>query len=206
MNGKAAIAVILATAVEVEPNFIIESHAYLAIGGDMALWERVRNVLVGSGLMTISPRHTLHLTPKGRELGVECKKLIEAVQKEKVHNVMHMATQTLPGTAPQAPANASPVDRAFREKPAGGVVAETTVPYDNKRMQSKFKSTCVTCGKTIEKGEEIIYRKGLGAKHYSCFAQEPLPNAGSEQCHTSAEDYACSDLGYEDACAAACGH
>jgi hypothetical protein len=104
MDGKAAIATILATAVEVEPNFIIESHAYLAIGGDMALWERVRNALVDGGLMKISPRHTLHLTPKGRKLGVECKKLIETVQKKKVYNVMHMATQTLPGTAPQAPA------------------------------------------------------------------------------------------------------
>lgn len=59
-------------------------------------------------------------------------------------------------------------------------------------MVAKFKGTCATCGATIRKGEQIEWSRGTGAKHITCSAQPDVN-----------EDYPCSDMDYEDQCAAA---
>ena len=67
-----------------------------------------------------------------------------------------------------------------------------------KTMTSKFKGTCRKCGGNIAKGSEIKWSKETGAMHLSCSPDQP----NQQYSH---EDYPCSDLGYEDACARACG-
>lgn len=62
-------------------------------------------------------------------------------------------------------------------------------------ITSRFASECLTCGETIHKGESIEWANGKPARHVRC---APAP--------ASQEDYPCSDRGYEDQCARACGY
>lgn len=37
-----------------------------------------------------------------------------------------------------------------------------------KNMKAKFKGTCVSCGKTVAKGEPIVWSKRGGTRHQGC--------------------------------------
>lgn len=83
-------------------------------------------------------------------------------------------------------------------------------------MKSKYNGKCGTCGGPIRKGAEIFWTKAGGAAHFACRYD---PASANDKCYEGAagrrdrtaaamtiqEDYPCSDRGYEDQCAAACG-
>lgn len=62
-------------------------------------------------------------------------------------------------------------------------------------ITAKFNGECKACGKKIRKGETIQWERGAGARHIAC----------SGRPESAQEDYPCTDRGYEDQCAAACG-
>ncbi len=66
------------------------------------------------------------------------------------------------------------------------------------QITSKYQGKCSTCGGKIRKGETIDWSRSGGARHVACVSINP--GSGGPQ-----EDYPCSDRGYEDQCAAACG-
>jgi len=72
-----------------------------------------------------------------------------------------------------------------------------------KTMQSKFRGQCSRCQGEIRKGEQIAWSRATGALHSAC--SDPRDTMTGQQYRESGEDYPCSDRGYEDQCAAACG-
>ena len=62
-----ALAAVLTTALETEPQPFPETMAYLALGADMGKWEAVRSVLTQGGFATMDG-NAIALTPKGCEL------------------------------------------------------------------------------------------------------------------------------------------
>jgi len=54
----------------------------------------------------------------------------------------------------------------------GGVLAQAEPPKPSedqeKHMISKYKGTCILCGKRIQVGDPIIYSKDKGARHEHC--------------------------------------
>lgn len=66
-----------------------------------------------------------------------------------------------------------------------------------KTMTAKYPGKCFECGGSFPAGEQIKYYGRLHCEHAVCPA-----NSERQQL---AEDYPCSDMGYEDACAEACG-
>jgi membrane associated rhomboid family serine protease len=62
-----ALAAVLTTALETEPEFFPETMAYLALGSDMEKWQTVRSVLLQGGFATMQ-FNSITLTSKGREL------------------------------------------------------------------------------------------------------------------------------------------
>lgn len=66
-----ALAAILTTAVETEPEPFPESFAYLALGSDIHKWETVKHVLSFSGLATFTGS-LVKLTDRGRLMAEKC--------------------------------------------------------------------------------------------------------------------------------------
>lgn len=54
-----------------------ESTLYLAVGMDIELWHKLRAVLVGAGLVTVSG-YRVALTPKGEATADKCNAVIAA--------------------------------------------------------------------------------------------------------------------------------
>jgi hypothetical protein len=66
-----AVAAVLTTALETEPDPFPESTVYLAVcGTDIETWEALKYVLTSTGLVTCSG-NCIHLTDKGRRYAVE---------------------------------------------------------------------------------------------------------------------------------------
>lgn len=63
-----------------------------------------------------------------------------------------------------------------------------------KTIVAKYPGMCSRCGKPIKPGETVTYERRGRIVHPDC-QQEAI----------SQEDYPCSDMGYEDQCAARCG-
>ena len=66
-----ALAAILTTALETEPDGFPESMAYIALGSDMGKWTMVKTILVDNRLATFDGYH-IQLTERGRELARKC--------------------------------------------------------------------------------------------------------------------------------------
>lgn len=65
---------------------------------------------------------------------------------------------------------------------------------DRANKAPKYPGKCFECGQPITFGQQIKYYGRLHCEHASCSAKT-----------NNAEDYPCSDMGYEDQCAAMCG-
>lgn len=63
-----------------------------------------------------------------------------------------------------------------------------------KTLTAKYPGKCFECGQPIKRGDQIKYYGRLHCEHAACPSKE-----------NSREDYSCSDMGYEDQCAEACG-
>lgn len=73
----ATVAAVLTTLLEVHPDGAPETSIYMALGCDMAKYEAIRNLLVGSGLIEV--KHNLvSLTDKGMETARECNEVLVA--------------------------------------------------------------------------------------------------------------------------------
>lgn len=70
-----------------------------------------------------------------------------------------------------------------------------------KTMTAKYPGRCRTCGTEITPGERINFYGRGQATHLVC-PENLEPN---DRLLNSQEDYPCSDMGYEDQCAEACG-
>ena len=70
------IAAVLTTLAELDTG-CPESTVYMAMGMNIHQYGELREVLVGSGLVTVSG-HYIELTPKGRELAAKCQALVPA--------------------------------------------------------------------------------------------------------------------------------
>jgi hypothetical protein len=67
-----AVAAVVTTALEVgEP--CPETSVYLALGGDIGKYEKIRDLLLNGGMITIRG-HSIGLTPKGKALAEEINK------------------------------------------------------------------------------------------------------------------------------------
>jgi hypothetical protein len=66
-----AVAAVITTALETEPDFFPESFAYLALGGDISKWETVKGFLLGGKMITIDG-NVIKLTAYGRDLATKC--------------------------------------------------------------------------------------------------------------------------------------
>ena len=63
-----------------------------------------------------------------------------------------------------------------------------------KTIIAKYDGKCCRCDGPIKRGDEVIFEGKGRVVHPDC-VQEAV----------SQEDYPCSDMGYEDQCAARCG-
>jgi hypothetical protein len=75
----AAIAGVLTTALETEPDLFPESMVYLILGSDLRKYEIVRDVLLNAGWITIQ-FNTIHLTESGRATALECERVMSGVK------------------------------------------------------------------------------------------------------------------------------
>ena len=71
----------------------------------------------------------------------------------------------------------------------------------------KFAGTCTGCGTRIPRGSIALWTGRGRVRCQQCAVDEPDWAAlGYSKGTPSSEDYECSDMGYEDACARAVGY
>jgi hypothetical protein len=71
-------------------------------------------------------------------------------------------------------------------------------------IKLKRAATCHDCGAHIPAGTQARWYRSGAVYGLTCHGQQTASALDHKQ-RASGEDYPCSDLGYEDACAAACG-
>ena len=70
----------------------------------------------------------------------------------------------------------------------------------------KRKGRCHDCGAILQPGTRARWYRSGAVFGLTCHGTgKSTPYAGDGKTRASAEDYPCSDMGYEDQCAAACG-